>query len=126
MLIWAENIFLVCSSMAALQLRMDEVQQMFAELGLGFSGTSLECLRNPYVESEAAAGLTVRRRFVEVASLRVLGVMQDVEGATRVMTAHREWEAWKVGHKHSAVLCVCPMFPSVSVLTPRNWSLGAT
>lgn len=79
------------SSLAELQLRVDEVQQAFAEVGPEFSDTSLECLRKPYAETAAEAGLMFRRtgqRFIEVTTLRVLGVLPDPEGTTSTMTAH--------------------------------------
>lgn len=51
--IWADNLFLLGCSLEELHRHVDEVQMAFAEVGLEFSDSSLECLRNPYMSTEA-------------------------------------------------------------------------
>lgn len=96
LLIWADNVVLLGASLAELQRRVDEVQLAFAEVGLGFSDSSLECLQNPIVSADAMEGLALRRPgpgSSAVASLRVLGVALNAEGSNDLMMAHREREA---------------------------------
>lgn len=96
-LLWADNLFLVCEDPVELQLRMDEVHAAFSEIGLEFYHSSLEWFGNPFFP--APDRFWLRRTgqvFARVGQLRVLGGSLDDSGSTRAMSEFRIQQAMKV------------------------------
>lgn len=48
MLIWADNVFVIAASEAALRSRLDDIHRALLDLGLVFSDSSVELLRNEH------------------------------------------------------------------------------
>lgn len=81
LLVRADSLFLLCDDAAELQLRVDEVQALFAKVGLEFSGSTLERLGN--MAFAAPSRLILRRtnqEFSRMGQMRVQGVCIDDEG----------------------------------------------
>lgn len=72
--IWADNLFLMGSDAAALQGRIHDVWEAFAEPRLEFSAGSLEVIRSPAADLAATFSLSPGgAQFAAKEAMRVLG-----------------------------------------------------
>ena len=103
-LLYADNLYLVGSSVGPLSRRVSAVLARFTGLGLQFSDTSLEVLANGPMATPGDWWISARR-FRAVTTLVVLGVALDARATPETMVEHRIRCAEGTWRRHSAALC---------------------
>lgn len=100
----ADILFPWAGEWAEPQHRADEVQMASVEVGLAFSDSSFESVRNECLDRPRELRLTrTTQRFAYVSTMHVLGILFGANGIAEVFDGHRERDAWKVWHRHTLV-----------------------
>ena len=110
-LVWADNIFLVSSSIADVRKRTQEIAHVFGKRDLRFNQRSLEILPSQTAEREATRVLLNEgMEFSWVRILVVLGCYLDGSGSTETQVKGRLEQGRKMFVKLRPMLC-CPRVP---------------
>ena len=111
MLIWADNIFLVSSSIIDIVQRTQDIEHVFGKKELCFNQKSLEILPSKIAEKEVArVWLNERMEFSWVSVLMVLGCHLDGSGSTETLVQGRLEQGRKMFGKTRSLLS-CPKIP---------------
>ena len=110
-LVWADNIFLVSSSIADIMKRTQEIAYVIGKRDLRFNQSSLEILPSTTAEREATCILlNEEMEFSWVRILVVLGCYMDGSGSTETQVKGRLEQGRKMFGKLRPMLC-CPRIP---------------
>ena len=91
MLIWADNIFLVSSSIIDIVQRTQDIEHVFGKKELCFNQKSLEILPSKTAENEVArVWLDEKMEFSWVSELLVLGCHLDGSGSTETLPSRQK------------------------------------
>ena len=104
LLIWADNIYWMASSLDALQKRVQDVARGFSRAGLSFSPESLELLGNSTFPGGTLHLVPGGVSFRRVTTLVCLGVALDGEGSTSAQIQHRVDQARGAWFRSRALL----------------------
>lgn len=88
-LVWADNVSLMGSSTRALQSRITDLANRFAQVGLTFSPESLQFLRNSAFETGTLRITPGGHAFAGVERMVCLGVALDTKCRTETQTQYR-------------------------------------
>ena len=111
MLIWADNIFLVSSSIIDIVQRTQDIEHVFGKKELCFNQKSLEILPSKNAENEVArVWLNEKMEFSWVSELLVLGCHLDGSGSTETLVLKRLEQGRKMFFRTRCLLC-CPKIP---------------
>ena len=111
MLIWADNIFLVSSSIIDIVQRTQDIEHVFGKKELCFNQKSLEILPSKNAENEVArVWLNEKMEFSWVSELLVLGCHLDGSGSTETLVLKRLEQGRKMFFRTRSLLC-CPKIP---------------
>ena len=110
-LVWADNIFLVSSSIIDIVQRTQDIAHVFGKRDLRFNQSSLEILPSKTAEKEATRVLLNEgMEFSWVRVLVVLGCYLDGSGSTETQVKGRLEQGRKMFGKLRPLLC-CPRIP---------------
>ena len=110
-LVWADNIFLVSSSITDIMQRTQELAYVFGKRGLHFTQSSLEILPSKTAEREATRiPLNEGMEFSWVRILVVFGCYLDGSVSTETQVKGRLGQGRKMIGKLRPMLC-CPRIP---------------
>ena len=105
-MIWADNIFLVCSSLVEVVRRTREVEDVILKKKMYFNQSSLEILPNRYAEGDKEPiVLSDGRMFSWVAVLQVLSCFLDGVGSSETQVRGRLQQRRKMFNKLRPLLC---------------------
>ena len=110
-LVWADNIFLVSSSIIDIVQRTQDIEHVFGKRNLCFDQKSLEILPSKTAEKEATrVWLNAKMEFSWVPVLVVLGCHLDGSGSTETQVQGRLEQGRKMFGKMRPLLC-CSRIP---------------